>query len=181
LFVRSHDERALAPSLKYVPVELRDLLYRALSGEAANRPPAGEWQRALHGLLGRRDLNERYPGPVPRPAPPRAASAPPPRLDAPAVHASRTAARARSSRGLGQLVVALWVAALAVLLIVLLSRLIAAASPPATTVPNYPFGRNPQVFRYYNPAPGPGQGFSPGGQRIIGLPSRAPAAGATVR
>ena len=30
-----------------------------------NRPPAGEWQRALRGLLADGRLNERYPGPVP--------------------------------------------------------------------------------------------------------------------
>ena len=52
LFARSHDARAPAPHLRYVPVELRDLLYRSLSDAAVNRPAAGEWQRALRGLLG---------------------------------------------------------------------------------------------------------------------------------
>ncbi|HTU86563.1 MAG TPA: hypothetical protein VMF57_13365 [Solirubrobacteraceae bacterium] len=68
LFARSHDARALAPSLRYVPVELRDLLYRALGESAVKRPAPGEWQRALRELSadGRR-LNERYPGPAPAP------------------------------------------------------------------------------------------------------------------
>ena len=51
LFARSHDARSVAPHLRYVPVQVRDLLHRALSADAANRPPAGEWQRALAGLL----------------------------------------------------------------------------------------------------------------------------------
>src|SRR3984885_10964997 len=67
LFARSHDARALAPNLRYVPVELRDLLYRALGDVAVRRPAAGEWQRALRGLLSDRRLNERYPGPAPAP------------------------------------------------------------------------------------------------------------------
>ncbi len=65
LFARSHDARSLAPHLRHVPVELRDLLYRALAPDAANRPPAGEWQRALNELLANRYVNERYPGPAP--------------------------------------------------------------------------------------------------------------------
>jgi hypothetical protein len=79
LFARSHDARALAPHLRYIPVELRDLLYRALGDRVVNRPAAGEWQRTLRGLLADGRLNERYPGPapVPRalPAPSRAAAA----------------------------------------------------------------------------------------------------------
>lgn len=47
LFARSHDARDPAAHLRYVPVELRDLLYRALSRDAVNRPPPGEWRRAL--------------------------------------------------------------------------------------------------------------------------------------
>ncbi len=81
LFARSHDARAPAPYLRYVPVELRDLLYRSLSDAAVNRPAAGEWQRALRGLLGDGRLDERYPGPAPAPAQvsaPAQASAPAP-------------------------------------------------------------------------------------------------------
>jgi len=69
LFARSHDARALAPNLRYVPVELRDLLYRALGDTGVNRPAAGEWQHALRGLLADGRLNQRYPGPAPAPRP----------------------------------------------------------------------------------------------------------------
>src|ERR1700733_5289495 len=84
LFARSHDARVLAPNLRYVPIELRDLLYRALGDDAVNRPAAGEWQRALRGPLADGRLNQRYPGPAPPapPAPPPGAGgvAPPPRV-----------------------------------------------------------------------------------------------------
>ena len=66
LFARSHDARAAGAHLRYVPVEVRDLLYRSLDADAVDRPPAGEWQRALGELLARGGLNERFPGPVPR-------------------------------------------------------------------------------------------------------------------
>ncbi|HXY69474.1 MAG TPA: hypothetical protein VEH62_08495, partial [Gemmatimonadales bacterium] len=67
LFARSHDARAAGPHTRYVPAELRGLLARALAPDAVNRPPAGEWQRALRGLLAAGRLNERYPGPAPPP------------------------------------------------------------------------------------------------------------------
>ena len=66
--VRALARRAGAGAhLRYVPVELHDLLYRALGDDAVNRPAAGEWQRALRGLLADGRLNERYPGPAPAP------------------------------------------------------------------------------------------------------------------
>ena len=65
LFARSHDARSLLPQARYVPAELRGPLERALSADAVNRPPAGEWQRALRGLLADGRLNDRYPGPAP--------------------------------------------------------------------------------------------------------------------
>jgi hypothetical protein len=67
LFARSHDARALGPHARHVPAELHGLVARALAGDAVNRPPAGEWQRALRGLLADGRLNERYPGPAPAP------------------------------------------------------------------------------------------------------------------
>jgi len=67
LFARSHDARCLGPHVQHVPAELRGLLARALAEDAVNRPPAGEWQRALRGLLADGRLTERYPGPAPAP------------------------------------------------------------------------------------------------------------------
>ncbi|MGA8333613.1 MAG: hypothetical protein WB761_02630 [Solirubrobacteraceae bacterium] len=67
LFARSHDARSLGAHVPHVPFELHGLLARALAGDAVNRPPAGEWQRALRGLLADGRLNERYPGPAPGP------------------------------------------------------------------------------------------------------------------
>ena len=67
VFARSHDARAAGAHIRHVPVELRGLLARALERDAVNRPPAGEWQRALRGLLADGHLNDRYPGPAPAP------------------------------------------------------------------------------------------------------------------
>jgi hypothetical protein len=66
LFARSHDARDAGSHLTRVPTELRPLLLRALNGDAANRPPAGEWQRALREAYARGGLNERFPGPRPK-------------------------------------------------------------------------------------------------------------------
>jgi hypothetical protein len=67
LFARSHDARAAGAHVRHVPLELRGLLARALDRDAVNRPPAGEWQRALRGMLANGRLNDRYPGPEPGP------------------------------------------------------------------------------------------------------------------
>ncbi len=67
LYARSHDARSLGAHVRHVPFELHGLLARSLAGDAVNRPPAGEWQRALRGLLADGRLNERYPGPAPAP------------------------------------------------------------------------------------------------------------------
>ena len=56
-----------SPHLRHVPVELRELLDRALGPRRREPPAAGEWQRALRGLLADGRLNERYPGPAPAP------------------------------------------------------------------------------------------------------------------
>jgi hypothetical protein len=147
LFARSHDARAAGPYLQYVPAELRGLIGRALDADAVNRPPAGEWQRALRGLLADGRLNERYPGPAPTPrvvvrrAQPAPAAVPDPARAARPVApgaGSRTAAGAAPAAAPLQLNGALWlrravvvawiVAGTAVLLLVL-SRLFAAAVP----------------------------------------------------
>jgi hypothetical protein len=170
LFARSHDARGVAPHLRHVPVELRDLLYRALGSGAVNRPPAGEWQRALHGLLARGDLNDRYPGPPARPPGPAPAPVPklPPvpsrptapagprpvvRLSPPAAYLPTTAAAARrpaagrrapvGPRWLRPAVVALWLVAIVAVLVLLITRLLAPATPAQgfhTTTIFYPQG-----------------------------------------
>ncbi len=65
LLARSHDARTLEPHIRCVPVGLRELLARALSTDAPNRPPAGEWQLALRRALADRGLAQRHPGPQP--------------------------------------------------------------------------------------------------------------------
>ena len=96
LFARSHDARAPAPHTRYVPAELHGLLARALSDDAVNRPPAGEWQRALRGLLADGGLNERYPGPVPVV---RAAASASPAAGGPGARRGRAAWRGPLCRG----------------------------------------------------------------------------------
>ena len=64
LFARSHDARDPEPHLVHVPAELRGLLRRALAPDPPNRPPAGEWHRALREVLLGGELVRRYPGPV---------------------------------------------------------------------------------------------------------------------
>jgi hypothetical protein len=142
LFARSHDARAPAPYLRYVPVELRDLLYRSLGEAAVNRPAAGEWQRALRGLIADGGLGERYPGPAPRlrPAVPRPVAAAP----APARHTPPPAISPVADRWLRRGVIALWIAAGTVVLLVVLSRLFAAAVP----VPDQS-GASPAPYYYY--------------------------------
>ena len=149
LFARSHDARALAPNLRYVPVELRDLLYRALGNSPVNRPAAGEWQRALRGLLADGRLNERYPGPAPAPRMAPVVSAPvapapvlrltsAPRVAPPRTVArppvARTVAVANSTTAavlLRRAVIVLWLVAGSAVLLLVLSRLFAAAVPVA--------------------------------------------------
>jgi hypothetical protein len=157
LFARSHDARA---AVRHVPLELRGLLVRALDRDAVNRPPAGEWQRALRGLLAGGRLNDHYPGPVPTPrvvvrrtpaadpAPPAAtASRVSARVPAAAARALAPGALApgalapRASRPalpgvqpsgalwLRRAVVVAWIVAGSAILVLVLSRLFAAAVP----------------------------------------------------
>jgi len=181
LFARSHDARGLVPHLRYVPVELRDLLYRSLGENAVNRPAAGEWQRALRGLLAEGRLNDRCPGPAPaprmaaaaptpfvppRPVPPRPAPAPivrrPALVRSPV--AARTVAAANSTAAavwLRRTVIVLWIVAGSAVLLVLLSRLFAAAVPVPGSGGGSPTGTRgtPGYYQYYDP----GQGGYPGG------------------
>lgn len=135
LFARSDDARSIEPHERYVPIELRELLVRGLGPELANRPPAGEWQRALGALIARGDLNARYPGPVPRSRPVAAApvAAPPLRVaPAPARRQSAPAARPAPAAGatwLRPAVVVMWLIAGTAVLALILSRLFAAAVP----------------------------------------------------
>lgn len=174
LFARSHDARSPAPHLRFVPVELRDLLYRSLGAAAVNRPSAGEWQRALRALLAEGQLNQRYPGPAPAPArraPAAIVASPaiPVVARAAPVHAApvRPApAWAGPSRAAGlwlrRAVVTLWIVAGAVVLLVVLSRMFAAAVPVPESDPTLgsPAGAGvPRTYRYYDPDGRGGQGL----------------------
>lgn len=151
LFARSHDARAPDPHLQHVPAELRGLLTRSLAGDAVNRPPAGEWQRALRAALAQGHLNERYPGPAPArllvpvrtPNPalpavpatgvlPRSVAAGRGALARPAAALARPAA-ALAQRGgslwLRRAVVVAWIVAGTAVLLLVLSRLFASAIP----------------------------------------------------
>jgi hypothetical protein len=164
LFARSHDARVVEPHLRYVPADLRGLLARALARDAPNRPPAGEWQRALREVLNRRDLNEHYPGPAPRVEAPHpvvrlaptsvgaaaAAPAPPAQIRSlrplPRPTGRAPAGSPRSQAGspwLRPAVVALWMLAGVVVFVLVLSRLFAATiqePPQQKTINVYPSG-----------------------------------------
>jgi hypothetical protein len=104
LFARSHDARTIAPHLRQLPAPIRDLLHRALSSDAVNRPPAGEWERALHGLGSDGTLNASHPGPRAAPGPPPVAPGPPPaQVTAAGRAAGRGAAVGRAAVGRGAL------------------------------------------------------------------------------
>ena len=166
LFARSHDARAPAPHTRYVPTELRGLLARALSDDAVNRPPAGEWQRALRGLLADGHLNERYPGPAQRvscwASPP-----PPPRPAAPARAAVAVARPARfwsqlswsqlsGALWLRRAVVVAWIVAGSLVLLVVLSRLFAGRFRCLRADGDTGAGlsrNNPYLNQYYYPRP----------------------------
>ncbi len=197
LFARSHDARAAGPRLRHVPAELHGLLARSLAADAVNRPPAGEWQRALRGLLAEGRLNERYPGPAPARVVVRAAPAarraipassesavPAVRAAAvPGVRAAAVPARASAPRTvapkawsgsqlsgalwLRRAVAVAWVVAGAAVLLLVLSRLFAAAIP---TIPPGggagagsqlgPGATSPYISPYY-PRSRPVPGFVP--------------------
>jgi hypothetical protein len=202
LFARSHDARAPAAHLRHVPVELRDLLYRSLGEVAVNRPPAGEWQRALRRLLAEGGLGPRYPGPLPEPRiRSAAASAATPLASAPGAAAPLVPARRGPARSgpapygparygpartaparavpavatpaaaawLRRTVVALWIVAGTAILLVVLSRLFAAAIPVPASGGVSPAGSGlaPPYYQYEYPGGRGGDGDRPG---IIQVP-----------
>ena len=192
LFARSHDARAAGPYLRYVPAELRGLLGRALDADAVNRPPAGEWQRALRGLLADGHLNERYPGPAPvprvvvrrgQPAPdPGAAVAASPAGGARSVatgafaQAAGAAAPAllqlNGALWLKRAVVVAWIVAGTAVLLLVLSRLFASAVPVpsggdagAGSQSQFGPGANrPYIYQYYPRSRSFLPGYAVGGQ-----------------
>ena len=139
---------------------------------AVNRPPAAEWQRALRGLLAEGSLNERYPGPAPAPRIPAARAGVPPVPAAAVAPAPTPARRALANPApsrpvrpaavpwLRHTVVALWIVAGTVALLVILSRLFAAAVP----VPDS--GRREPAALLLPGQPGslPGRGRAPAGR-----------------
>jgi hypothetical protein len=167
LFARSHDARAAAQHLRHVPAELHELLSRALGADTANRPPAGEWQRALHALVATGALNHRYPGPVtPRPRTPAAGPGPgpAPRRVTPtpaapirAVHRPAAPGRAAyrpaaSRRNKTHPLTVAWVVLATVIFAMLLARLLANAVPPQDSFSSGQSGT--PTYQYYPPGGG---------------------------
>lgn len=164
LFARSHDARLLAPHTPRVPAELRELVARALSPAAANRPPAGEWQRGLGYVLARGGLNERYPGPAPvrtaRPAtPPRLRESPlvarAPRRTTQMRQPTRRQASRTTPFSLTLFVVAI------VVFVLILARLVAATAPSfggssgfAPSTGNQPNSSSPYYYLPSDPGGG---------------------------
>lgn len=187
LFARSHDARAASPHVQHVPLELRGLLERALAPDAVNRPPAGEWQRALRGLLADGRLNDRYPGPAPasrvvvRRAPAEPTSASPAervRVVAPAALSRLATPAARPQHPpfpqiqpngalwLRRAVVVAWIVAGTAVLLLVLSRLFASAIPVpdgGTAGAGSQFGPGTYIYQpYYYPRPRTAPPASPG-------------------
>jgi hypothetical protein len=157
LFARSHNARTPASRVEHVPVPLWPLLRRALGAEAANRPPAGEWQRVLAQLVagGGAGLNRRYPGP-PEPAPPRPPRAPRPRAASRADHATPRAGRAvtpprRPRRSMSPLV---WAAVFLVLLVLMMRLLASLPSPESLGGTSAPPAQSGQQYFYFVPGGG---------------------------
>jgi eukaryotic-like serine/threonine-protein kinase len=166
LFARSHDARSLAPHVAHVPAELRGLVTRSLSADATNRPPAGEWQRALRHVLTQGRLNERYPGPAPVRATAARATIPRRREMPAATRAprglsqpSQPAPPQRRTRGPLSLA---WIVIAVVVFALILARLVAAVAPSFGGGGGFaPSGNdqpNSSAPYYYYAPPGTGQG-----------------------
>lgn len=168
LLARSHDARSVGPHLRHLPAEVGELLARALSPDAPNRPPAGEWQRTLAGLLAIGGLELSHPGPrstsvaPARPGQSQPVRAPKPIGAGAAVRsapltppaAGRVVVAARSSvparwrpirSRLTRSVLVLWLIALALALAALVSRL-DTHPPAAVTTTFYPQGPGGRVY-----------------------------------
>jgi serine/threonine protein kinase len=163
LFARSHDARLPLREIECVPIELRGLLSRSLGADATNRPPAGEWQRALRELLALGGLDARYPGRAPtrvRPRPPAQ-----PRQYRPEPPAQRRSRPAQSSRrpprrgGHRPLAVA-WLVVAVIVLAFMLIRLLAATVPSLSSGGVAGGGQPNAPFQYDTPG---GQGFGDDG------------------
>ncbi len=172
LFARSHDARAAGARVRHVPVELRGLLARALDRDTVNRPPAGEWQRALRGLLTDGRLNDRYPGPTPTPRvvvgrtpardPGRSVAAPAAAVARPVAPATAgwpafPGVQLHGALWLRRAVVVAWIVAGSAVLLLVLSRLFAAAVPVpgggnASAGSQFGPGANsPYIYQHYDP------------------------------
>ncbi len=143
LFARSHDARDPQPHLRHVPALVRPLLLRALGPEPANRPPAGEWQRALAHLVASGGLSERYPGPARRPP------APPPRPRAPR-HPTPEATALFPAGGRRVFSPMVWLA-LVFVVVLLMARLLAGLSDRQSFDGS---GNGPQPTLHYYVVPG---------------------------
>ncbi len=185
LFARSHDARSPAAHERFVPVELRGLVARALAPDAINRPPAGEWQRALRALMSDGRLSERYPGPTPALRRPAAARVPeavvqraaPGRVSAPGAPVLSAAfspavswSQMAGAVWLRRAVVVAWIVAGSLVLLVVLSRLFAAAVPVpgdgVTGVTGAGGGLSPYYYQYYVPRPRAEFALPPGGSQV---------------
>jgi hypothetical protein len=172
LLARSHDARDLGPHARHVPRELRGLLIRALGADPANRPPAGEWQRALRELLARGGINQRYPGPAPAAPSVRTPQAPRYRHPEPAPMWPPAAVTARPTRRPGlspsfprsqrrpQPFAFAWLLVAVVVCLLVLARLLAAAAPVSGDggLGSGSSGGAGSSQQYYYP---PGSGFGP--------------------
>ena len=162
LFARSHDARLAGLQSAHLPADVRHLVARSLSPDAANRPPAGEWQRALQHLLTQGGLNERYPGPAPKTVRATAARATTPRRREPLVTPPtprRPGQRSQRSQRRGSRPVrfslAMFVIAL-VVFVLILARLVAAAEPSFGGGGGFAPPSSGQPNNYYYVPAGPG-------------------------
>jgi hypothetical protein len=167
LLARSHDARNLAPHVGHVPVELRRPLARALASHPANRPPAGEWQRALRQSLLDADLSRVYPGPVPPRPRPRPAPASPRRVreTAPRPTPAGTARPALPPRQRPRRPISLaWTVLVAVIFVIILLRLMSGLAASAggqgfgPSAAGGSAGQGGAPYQYYYAPSSPGGG-----------------------
>jgi hypothetical protein len=154
LFARSHDARALGPHADRVPAELLGLLNRALSAVPANRPAAGEWQRALGRVLERGGLNARYPGPPPARLRPRAAPVPPGRAGQVTPPPGRAPAAPAPRRSPAPALPLALLVVTVIVFVLILVRLLVALTPQVGGSGFTSQGGTPTPYYYYAPPGG---------------------------